>query len=80
MATTDVAWVTGTSAPYAIWFPAFPVVVPSAASTPDPWAKSGYSPYESYFSQLNEYVSPGNGLLGVSQTDLTSRAGPRRSR
>ena len=71
VATTDVAWVTGTSAPYTIWFPAFPVVVPSAASTPDPWAKSGYSPYESYFSQLSEYVSPGNGLLGVSQTDVS---------
>ncbi|MGA2198460.1 MAG: RHS repeat-associated core domain-containing protein [Nitrososphaerales archaeon] len=69
--TTDVAWVTGTSAPYEIWFPAFPVTVPSASSTPDPWAKSGYSPYESYFSQLNEYVSPGNGLLGVSQTDVS---------
>ena len=71
MATADVAWVTGTSAPYAIWFPAYPVVVPSAASTANPWAKSGYSPYESYYSQLDEYVSPGNGLLGVSQTDLS---------
>jgi RHS repeat-associated protein len=70
VATTDVAWVTGTSAPYDIWFPAYPVVVPSAATTSDPWAMSGYSPYESYFSQLSEYVSPGNGLLGVSQTDL----------
>ena len=38
VATTDVAWVTGTSAPYSIWFPAFPVVVPSAATTSDPWA------------------------------------------
>jgi RHS repeat-associated protein len=70
VATTDVAWVTGTSSPYDIWFPAFPAVVPSAATTSDPWAVSGYSPYESYFSQLSEYVSPGNGLLGVSQTDI----------
>jgi hypothetical protein len=67
---TDIGWVRGSSMPYAILFPAYPIVVPSAASTSDPWARSGYSPYESYFSQLNEYVSPGNGLLGVSQTDL----------
>jgi len=71
VATTDVAWVVGTASPYDILFPAFPVVVPSAATTSDPWARSGYSPYESYFSQLSEYVSPGNGLLGVSQTDIT---------
>jgi RHS repeat-associated protein len=71
VATVDVAWLSGTSAPYSIYFPAFPVVVPSSSTTPDPWAKGGYSPYESYFSQLNEYVSPGNGLLGVSQTILS---------
>ncbi|MGA2664039.1 MAG: RHS repeat-associated core domain-containing protein [Nitrososphaerales archaeon] len=70
-ASADVAWVSGTKAPYMIWFPSFPVVVPSAATTSDPWAASGYSPYESYFSQLSEYVSPGNGLLGLSQTDAT---------
>ncbi|MGA2665008.1 MAG: hypothetical protein ABSF83_08700, partial [Nitrososphaerales archaeon] len=70
-ATTDLAWITGMSAPYTIWFPAFPVVVPSASTTSDPWAQSGYSPYESYFTQLGEYVSPGNGLLGVSQTDIS---------
>jgi RHS repeat-associated protein len=69
--TTDVAWVSGTSAPYAIWFPAFPVEVPSSSTTSSPWAQAGYSPYESYFSQLDEYVSPGSGLLGVAQTDLS---------
>ena len=47
------------------------MVVPSSSTTSDPWAVGGYSPYESYFSQLDEYVSPGNGLLGVSQTDLS---------
>ena len=59
VATTDVAWIMGTSQPYSIAFPAYPVVVPSAASTSNPWATSGYSPYESYFSQLNVVRLPG---------------------
>ncbi|MDA4122812.1 MAG: hypothetical protein OK456_06500, partial [Thaumarchaeota archaeon] len=67
----DIAFVTPVSNGYGIWFPAYPAVVPTASTSSSPWAQSGYSPYETYFSQLDEYVSPGSGLLGISQTDLS---------
>ncbi len=40
------------------------------ATPSTPWSMPGVSPYESYFGNLEVHVSPGNGLLGVSQTDL----------
>ena len=48
-----------------------PLIVPTAATSGQPWGKPGISPYASYFTQLSEYVSPGNGLLGISQTGLS---------
>src|SRR5439155_16703020 len=35
----------------------------------------GLSPYGTYYKQLSEYVSPGNGLLTVIQTDLALPGG-----
>ncbi|HVP23830.1 MAG TPA: hypothetical protein VMS77_07960, partial [Conexivisphaerales archaeon] len=64
-----LAWVSGSSSPYAIRTATFPVVVPNAASSPNAWSRPGLSPYESYFAHLSEYVSPGNGLLGIEQAD-----------
>ncbi len=61
----------GTSSLFNILFMAEPAIVPTAASEPLPWSQPGLSPYESYFSQLNESVSPGNGLVGLIQTDLS---------
>jgi RHS repeat-associated protein len=52
-------------------FQAVPVIIPDAATSSNPSSLPGLSPYEDYFSHLSEYVSPGNGLLGVEQTDLT---------
>ena len=46
-------------------------VIDPAIASPDSWSRPGLSPYESYFAGLSEYVSPGNGLLGVSQQDLS---------
>lgn len=65
-----VAWVSGTASPYDVRFASWPLVVPTAATSSSSWSKPGLSPYESYFTNLDEYVSPGNGLLGVEQTDL----------
>ncbi|MDG7016645.1 MAG: RHS repeat protein, partial [Nitrososphaerota archaeon] len=42
-----------------------------AASSTQSWSKPGLSPYQGYFATLDEYVSPGNGLLGVAQMDLS---------
>ena len=64
-------WTSGTSSPYNVRFAALPVTVPTAATSANSWSKPGVSPYESYFQNLNEYVSPGNGLLSIGQTDLS---------
>ena len=66
-----MGWISGSSSPYNIEFMSEPAIIPTAASNPLPWSQPGLSPYESYFSQLDESVSPGNGLLGVIQTDLS---------
>jgi YD repeat-containing protein len=66
-----LAWVSGTSAPYAIRTATFPATVPNAATSASPWSMPGKSPYEYYFSHESEYVSPGNGLLGIEQTDFS---------
>ncbi|MDG6906751.1 MAG: RHS repeat-associated core domain-containing protein, partial [Nitrososphaerota archaeon] len=50
---------------------AFPLAVPTASSSSSSWNKPGLSPFESYFTHESEYVSPGNGLLGIEQTDYS---------
>ncbi|MDA4115290.1 MAG: hypothetical protein OK442_01890 [Thaumarchaeota archaeon] len=62
-------WTEGSS-PYSVRFASFPVVVPTAADSDKSWSAPGISPYEQYFQDLTEYVSPGNGLLTVGQGDL----------
>jgi len=51
-------------------FAALPVYFDPAIAGQDSWSRPGLSPYESYFEGLDEYVSPGNGLLGVSLANL----------
>jgi len=63
-------WISGTSSPYNIRFAAIPIVVPDASISAKSWNKPGLAPYASYFQNLGDYVSPGNGLLSVEQTDL----------
>lgn len=58
-------WTSGTSSPYNIGFSAIPINVQDAALSSDPWSRPGLSPYESYFSEFSDYVSPGNGLVSV---------------
>jgi hypothetical protein len=45
--------------------------VPSATISSPSWSKAGLSPFENYFTGESEYVSPGNGLLGIEQTDYS---------
>ncbi|HXQ92906.1 MAG TPA: hypothetical protein VN739_07845, partial [Nitrososphaerales archaeon] len=69
--TVPLLWeVGGSTGTVNVKFGLAPLIVPTAATSGQPWGKPGLSPYENYFTQLSEYVSPGNGLLGVSQTDL----------
>ena len=63
-------WTSGTS-PYSVRAAVIPVTVPNAATSKNTWSKPGLSPYEDYFTHESEYVSPGNGLLGIEQTDFS---------
>jgi RHS repeat-associated protein len=63
-------WTEGQSSPYAVNFGSVPTPMDVGSQTGQPWNKQGLSPFESYFSQLGEFVSPGSGLLTVRQTDL----------
>jgi len=67
-----VAWTQGGTSPNKILYGSLPLP-PGVASGPPirPWSKLGLSPYEQYFTQNGEYVSPGNGMLTVSQTDIS---------
>jgi len=53
-----------------VLFSAIPAPIPTAATSSNSWGKPGISPYESYFQDNTEYVSPGNGLLGINAVDL----------
>jgi RHS repeat-associated protein len=49
----------------------YPVVIdPSMQTFEDAWQSSGLTPYGQYFKNLREYVSPANGFLTITQTDL----------
>src|SRR5207245_1208308 len=61
----EMLFLTGDSSPYSVSFTALPAAVPDATFSSSPWSKAGLSPYESYFSHFSDYVSPGNGLVGV---------------
>ena len=67
-----LAWTQGSSSPYSIYLGTIPLPSGIASGPPArPWSYQGLSPYEQYFTQNGEYVSPGNGLLTVSQTDIS---------
>src|SRR6266566_1991006 len=67
-----IAWTVSTPSPYAIYFGSIPLPSGIASGPPSrPWSSLGLTPYEQYFTQNGEYVSPGNGLLAVSQTDIS---------
>jgi len=63
----QAAWKEGSSSPYNVVFSAIPLVIPTAGTSSNSWGRPGLSPYESYFNTASEYVSPGNGLLTVTQ-------------
>ena len=65
------AWLSGSSSPYDLRLSLYPTIVPTAAASPDPWSRPGLSPYESYFSEFSDYVSPGNGLVSVEVGTLS---------
>ncbi len=71
MSNGTAAFVWDGGSPNSIRFMSLPVYLDPAVAAPTSWSKPGLSPYESYFSGLTEFVSPGNGLLGVEQTDYS---------
>ncbi len=64
-----LAWTRG-DAYFSVYFGALPTPADLGSQTGEPWNRQGLSPYASYFQHLSEYVSTGNGLLTVKQTDL----------
>ena len=66
----SAVWKEGSGSPYNVEFLAVPVAIPTAALSANPWSKPGLSPYESYFSEFSDYVSPGNGLVAVEAGTL----------
>ncbi len=52
------------------WFSAVPTPLDLGSQMGAPWNRPGISPYQTYFQQLGEYVSPGSGSLIVKQTDF----------
>jgi RHS repeat-associated protein len=67
-----LAWTQGSASPYSIYLGSIPLPSGIASGPPArPWSYQGLSPYEQYFTQNGEYLSPGNGLLTVSQTDIS---------
>jgi RHS repeat-associated protein len=67
-----LTWTLNTTSPYPVYWGSLPLPSAVASGLPlRPWSKLGLSPYEQYFTQNGEYVSPGNGILTVSQTDVS---------
>lgn len=60
----------GGSSPYSVKFGSVPTPIDFGSQTGQPWNRQGISPYQSYFQQFSEFVSPGSGLLTLKQTDL----------
>jgi len=71
LATIPLTWTEGTASPHNVMF-GYLAMPTGSSGTPssDPWNRPGLSPYQEYFKQLAEYVSPGSGLLTIKQTDL----------
>jgi RHS repeat-associated protein len=63
-------WGAGSSSPYDVEFAAVPSLIPQAAYSRNSWSRPGLSPFESYFSESSDYVSPGNGLVSVEVGSL----------
>jgi RHS repeat-associated protein len=63
-------WTEGTAAPYTIKFASLPVTQVWSPYS-DPWDQEGIIPYGEYYNNFQEYVSPFNGLLTITQTDFS---------
>ena len=67
-----LAWTLNTTSPYKIFLGTIPLSSGIASGPPlRPWSRIGLATNEQYFTQNGEYLSPGNGLLTVSQTDIS---------
>jgi YD repeat-containing protein len=67
---SGIGWEQGAAAPFNIEFASIPLVIPDPSVFSNAWSRPGLSPYESYFNHLDDYISPGNGLLAIEQQDL----------
>ncbi len=67
-----LTWTLNTTSPYKIFLGTIPLPSGIASGPPlRPWSRIGLATNEQYFTQNGEYLSPGNGLLTVSQTDIS---------
>lgn len=65
-------WTEGTASPYSVKLGSLPIEAvwsPYSVSS-KPWDSMGLIPYGHYYRNLQEYVSPYNGLLTLIQTDF----------
>jgi len=70
LATAPVLYVQVDSTTYRVRFGAMPSPTDLGPIRDSPWSRPGLSPYQEYFQNLDEAVSPGNLLLTVRQADL----------
>ncbi len=73
----SIAWSEDTGTTRNLKFASIPLPFGTAGAPSDPWNRDGLSPYGTYFGMNGGSVSPGNGLLTLTQTlvSIPGRAG-----
>jgi RHS repeat-associated protein len=65
-----LVWSEADTSPFSVNFGGVATPMDLGGQSGQPWNRQGLSPYQSYFRQRSEFVSPGSGLLTVRQSDL----------
>ena len=64
----SLTWSEDTGTTRNIKYASIPLPFGTPGSPSDPWNRDGLSPYGTYFSMNSDYISPGNGLMTMTQT------------
>ena len=69
----SLVWTETNPSAYSVEYAGIPIMSAWSpfASPTDPWDGNGIVPFGEYFANLGESVSPSNGMLTLSQTDLS---------
>ncbi|MDD1770703.1 MAG: hypothetical protein LUO79_06430 [Methanomassiliicoccales archaeon] len=73
----SIAWTEVNGGTKTVKFASIPLPFGTPGAPSNPWNRDGLSPYGTYFQMNSDYVSPGSGLMTLSQTDVAieGRAG-----